>query len=121
MKWKWLLVLPILSFANSARSVWQGEFDAVGFPAPMVPMHAVANGLEALGWLGVLVLASRAPAHAGAIALFLCGAFAFDLVTTWPLEMPVPPGFAIWGSIALALGLAASVALLRASAPRSTR
>ncbi|MCP4002569.1 MAG: hypothetical protein GY725_00095 [bacterium] len=121
MKWRWLLLLPVLSFSNSAFSVWQGEFDTVGFPAPMVPMHALANGLEALGWLAVLVLATRAPAFAGATALFLCGAFAFDLVTTWPLEMPIPPGFAIWGSIALLLGLIASVALLRASTVRLAR
>ncbi len=119
MKWRWFLVLPILSFANSARSVWQGEFDKVGFPAPMVPMHAVANALEAVGWLAVLAMARRAPVPAGGLALFLCGAFAFDLITTWPLDMPIPPGFAIWGSITLALGLLASGALLRTSTART--
>lgn len=121
MKWKWLLTLPVLSFANSARSVWRGEFDAVGFPAPMLPMHAVANGLEALGWLAVLVFAQRAPAFAGALAFFLCGAFAFDLITTWPLEMPIPPGFAVWGSITVVAGLVASAVLLRSSTERATR
>lgn len=120
-RWRWLLLLPIASFTNSALSVAHGDFDGVGFPAAMLPMHVLANALEAVGWLVVLVLAGRRAARpAAALAFFLCGMFAFDLVTTWPLEMPIPPGFAVWGGIALALGLVAAAALQRSAEHRVT-
>jgi len=121
-RWRWLLLLPALSFTFTAWSIARGDYDGVGFPAAMMPMHAVANGLEAIGWLAVFLLASaRVSGVAARVTYVLCGAFGFDLLTTWPLTMPIPPGFAIWGSAALALGLLAARVLEQTNAQGRTR
>ncbi len=122
MRWRWLLLLAALSFAFTAWSIARGDYSGVGFPPAMVPTHAVANGIEAIGWLVVFLLASaRVSGVAARVAYVLCGAFGFDLLTTWPLTMPIPPGFAIWGSAALALGLLAARAIEQTSAKGRTR
>lgn len=104
MKRRWLLLIPAVTFAMSTASLLRGDFAQSDLPRIVLPQHAIANGLEALGWLAVLLLyAGKRAAIAGRIALFLIGMWLWDMVTTLPITLPVPPYQAVWGPFSLLL------------------
>ena len=104
--WRLLLLAFGVNFLSSALSIAAGEFDGTGLPPAMMAQEFWANLFCGLGWLVVLGLsfARHSPA-APALAVFLAGAFFFDVATTWPLDMPLPPGFLLWGSAVVGLQL----------------
>ncbi len=98
--------LQIVSYGDTVRIIAQGQFDTIGLVGPMVRMEAVANGFSALGWAIVLGLSFTIHLKtAGHIAYILAGMLWFDVLTTWRLEMPLPPYFLWWGSAVAALQL----------------
>lgn len=108
-----LLVLGI-NFINSALAIAAGDFDAVALPSEMMTMEFWANLFSGIGWMLVLVLSfRRRSVLAPALAVFLAGAFLFDVLTTWPLALPLPPGFLYWGSAVVCLQLLCAAWLAR--------
>lgn len=99
-----LVALQITSYGESVVSIARGDFDGTGLVDAMVRMEAVANGFSALGWGVVLALSfTQHLKAAGRICYILAGMMWFDVLTTWPLDMPLPPHFLIWGSIIVVL------------------
>lgn len=114
--------LQIASYADTVRTIAIGGFDKIGLAAPMVRMEAVANGFSALGWAMVFGLSFTAKARMAAhIAYVLAGMLWFDVLTTWPLDMPLPPHFLWWGSAVAALQLLAGYTLERHAPSREER
>lgn len=108
-----LLVLGV-NFVTSALAIAAGDFDAVALPSEMMTMEFWANLLSGIGWLLVLILSFRRRSElAPALAVFLAGAFLFDVLTTWPLALPLPPGFLYWGSAVVCLQLLCAAWLAR--------
>lgn len=101
-----LILLFVLNYLMAAASIAAGDFDRIGLPAAMTTMEFWANLAEGLGWLWVFVSSLRLqrPGTA-AFVCFLAGMFWFDVITTWPLDMPLPPGFLAWGSAVALLQL----------------
>jgi hypothetical protein len=100
------MLLQTLSYTDTVRSISRGAFDTIGITGPMVRMEAVANGYSALGWAIALGLSFSPHAHlAPRIIYVLAGMMWFDVLTTWPLDMPLPDGFLYWGSLVVALQL----------------
>ena len=108
------MLLQVFSYTDTVRSIARGAFDTIGLVGPMVRMEAVANGFSALGWAVALALTftSLAPI-AGRIVFILAGMMWFDVLTTWPLDMPLPDGFLYWGSAVVLIQLAIGLALVR--------
>lgn len=107
--------LQVASYADTVRNIALGAFDNIGLAAPMIRMEAVGNGLSAMGWAVVLMLsASERGTTAGRVAYVLAGMMWFDVLTTWRLDMPLPPYFLWWGSAVVALQLLAGFTLERA-------
>ena len=109
-----LMLLQLLSYTDTVRSIALGAFDTIGLVGPMVRMEAVANGYSALGWATALALSftSLAPL-ASRLIYALAGMMWFDVLTTWPLDMPLPDGFLYWGSAVVLIQLAIGFALER--------
>lgn len=101
-----LAAAQITSYGESVTSIAKGDFDSTGLVDAMVRMEAVANGFSALGW-GVVLALTFTPhlKAAGRICYILAGMMWFDVLTTWPLDMPLPPHFLIWGSVIVMLQL----------------
>ncbi|MBA4306910.1 MAG: hypothetical protein C0429_09270 [Sphingopyxis sp.] len=98
--------LQVASYADTVRNIALGSFDKIGLAAPMIRMEAVANGLSAAGWATVLTLSLLGNGvAAGRIAYGLAGMMWFDVLTTWRLDMPLPPHFLLWGSAVVMLQL----------------
>ena len=111
--------LQIASYADTVRTIALGAFDDIGLAASMVRMEAVANGLSSTGWAAVLLLSSVGQGKiAGRIAYALAGMMWFDVLTTWRLDMPLPPYFLWWGSAVAALQLLAGYTLERGALAR---
>lgn len=96
--------LQIVSYGESVTAIAKGDFDGTGLVDAMIRMEAVANGFSALGWAVVLVLTFAGHSiTAGRICYILAGMMWFDVATTWPLDMPLPPHFLVWGSVVVLL------------------
>lgn len=94
----------VINYAATVRNIALGDFDHVGLAMPMVRMEAVGNGFSAIGWALVFGASFTSQAATWAkLAYLLAGMFLFDVLTTWPLDMPLPPGFLWWGSAAAAV------------------
>lgn len=108
------MLLQVFSYTDTVRTISRGAFDTIGLVGPMVRMEAVANGFSALGWAMALALTftSLAPL-AGRVVFVLAGMMWFDVLTTWPLDMPLPDGFLYWGSAVVLIQLAIGLALDR--------
>ncbi|MBA4306909.1 MAG: hypothetical protein C0429_09265 [Sphingopyxis sp.] len=103
---RWLSLLNAGIFGLSTMSVLNGDFVGSDLPVAVHFDHAIANGIEALGWLIVFTLyTSRYAFWAGRLGLFLVGMWLWDMATTLPLQMPLPPLQNVWGPLALALQL----------------
>lgn len=111
---QFFMLLQVFSYTDTVRSISRGAFDTIGLVGPMVRMEAVANGFSALGWAMALALTftSLAPL-AGRVVFVLAGMMWFDVLTTWPLDMPLPDGFLYWGSAVVLIQLAIGLALDR--------
>ncbi|WP_340644812.1 hypothetical protein [Phenylobacterium sp.] len=93
----------VVNYVATVRNIALGDFDHVGLALPMVRMEAVGNGLSAIGWAVVLGVSFTSQAAAWSkLAYPLAGMLLFDVLTTWPLDMPLPPGFLWWGSAGVA-------------------
>lgn len=104
--------LQIASYGDTVRNIALGAFDNIGLAAPMIRMEAVANGLSCIGWATVLVLSALGQGRsAGRLAYGISGMMWFDVLTTWRLDMPLPPYFLWWGSTVVLLQLLAGYAL----------
>lgn len=100
--------LQIVTYADTVRNIALGAFDKIGLAAPMIRMEAVANGLSSVGWASVLVLSATGQGKAaGRLAYALAGMMWFDVLTTWRLDMPLPPHFLWWGTTVVLLQLLA--------------
>lgn len=104
MFWKLIPVLPFISFSMSTVGLINGDYSRSGLPEDVIPLHIWINGVEALGWVLALwlVLTGR-NGIASKLAFFLAGMWFWDMVTTIPLEMPVPPLQIIWGPVSVLL------------------
>ena len=112
--WRLLFALLTVSFADSTMQIGLGHFDAIGLPAEMVSMERVGNAMEASGWAIVFLLSFRQnPLFAPELCLFLSGMLFFDVQTTWPLDMPLPPYFIAWGSVLALVQALAGFSLLK--------
>ncbi|MCF6214860.1 MAG: hypothetical protein L3J58_01650 [Emcibacter sp.] len=112
--WKLLFLFLAVSFADSAAQIALGAFDDVGLPPEMVVMEEVGNAFAAVGWFVVLILSFRKnPLIAPELSWFLAGMFFFDIQTTWPLDMPLPPYFLVWGTVLVFIQIAAGFSLLK--------
>jgi hypothetical protein len=111
---QFFMLLQLFSYTDTVRSIARGAFDTIGLVGPMVRMEAVANGFSALGWAVALALTFTTLAPlAGRLVFILAGMMWFDVLTTWPLDMPLPDGFLYWGSIVVLVQLAIGLALDR--------
>lgn len=111
--------LQIISYADTVRNIALGAFDEIGLAGPMIRMEAVANGLSCIGWASVLVLSALGRGKtAGRLAYSVAGMMWFDVLTTWRLDMPLPPYFLWWGSAVVLLQLLAGYTLERAGAAK---
>ncbi|UNK79593.1 hypothetical protein MNQ96_00395 [Sphingopyxis granuli] len=109
--------LQMISYADTVRNIALGAFDDIGLAAPMIRMEAVANGLSCIGWAAILVLSALGRGKtAGRLAYGVAGMMWFDVLTTWRLDMPLPPYFLWWGSAVVVLQLLAGYTLERAGA-----
>lgn len=109
--WGWRLFLLFLgiNFTVAVAALLNGDYDNIGLPARMQPMELVNNAIEAVLWLAVLLDSLRSrPRFGPELAVFLGGFFWFDVLTTHPLVMPIPPGFLWWGSAAVLIMLIAA-------------
>lgn len=112
--WRLLLLVFGANFLSSALAIAAGDFDGAGLPSEMMAMEFWANLACGLGWLTALALSFGRPSPAAPVlAVLLAGDFFFDVITTWPLDMPLPPGFLLWGSAAVGLQLLAARWLAR--------
>lgn len=116
-----LMLALALNYLLAAISIASGDFDRIGLPAVMITMEFWGNLLQGFGWIVVLIAwrGSRSPAGA-ALAAFMAGMFFCDVLTTWPLDMPLPPGFLYWGSAAALLQLGIARLVLGAGADHRT-
>jgi hypothetical protein len=97
-------LLQIFSYADTVRNIAMGAFDKIGLAPAMIRMEAVANGFSAMGWSCVFILSCIGHGRmAGHLAYGLAGMMWFDVLTTWPLDMPLPPNFLVWGSAVAAV------------------
>jgi hypothetical protein len=102
MKRRFLILLSVASFSSSTLSLLNGDFAKSDLPAIVLPQHVVANGIEAVGWLFVFLLYSgRFQSIARRLAAFLAGMWLWDMTTTLPLTLPLPPFQTIWGPLSL--------------------
>ena len=112
--WRALFALLALSFSDSSLQIELGHFDDIGLPAAMVSMERVGNAAEAAGWAIVFILSfAKNPLIAPELCLFLAGMLFFDVHTTWPLDMPLPPYFLVWGSVLAAVQILAGLSLYK--------
>ena len=99
-----LMLLQIFSYTDAVRTIALGAFDTIGLPGPMIRMEAVANGFSALGWTVALAISfTSLAALTPRIIYVLAGMMWFDVLTTWPLDMPLPDGFLYWGTVVAAV------------------
>lgn len=97
--WRLFFLLLSLNFLATVASILAGDFDKVGLPTRMLPMEIFNNGVEAVLWFSVFVLSlAKKPRWAAELCVFLAGFLWFDVLTTHPLVMPIPPGFLWWGT-----------------------
>ena len=101
-----------LSLRSCLQPVWsllKGDYDQTGLPLVVLPWHAVANGIEALLWLGAATLIWKGSAReAGWVGLFAAGMFSWDALTTAFLpNMPIP-WQAVWSPVVICVMLAAT-------------
>lgn len=112
--WRLLFVVSILSYTDTTTAILNGAFNHVTLPPEIIPQQAVGNAVQAIGWFAVLILSFRRhPLFAPELCYFLGGMLFFDVHTTWPLDMPLPPGFLYWGTIVALLHVLAGVYLGR--------
>jgi len=112
--WQVVILLMALSFADSTYQIGIGSFDNAGFPPEMLSMEWLGNALASAGWFTVLILSFRkAPLIAPELCWVLAGMFFFDVQTTWSLDMPLPPYFLVWGSLAVAVQIAVGYSLAK--------
>ncbi len=98
--WRALFALSALNYADTTALIGAGGFEQSGLHPAMLDMERVGNALQSVGWALVLVLSFRRdPLIAPELCLFLSGMLFFDVQTTWPLNMPLPPYFAVWGTL----------------------
>lgn len=119
---RWLIAIPVAIYAGSVNSLMRGDFVGSDLPENVIDLHAIANGMEALGWLLIFFLyRTRHAAIAGRIGLFLIGMWFWDMVTTLPIKVPVAPYQTIWGPASLLLLLYAIQPLLRGNPAAQSR
>ncbi|MAB12324.1 hypothetical protein [Parvibaculum sp.] len=112
--WRFFFLVLAVNYGMTVQTILAGEFDHTGLPAAMTTMEAVANGVEAFGWLLVFVLSWTGRRQGAArIAVFLAGLLFFDVVTTFILPMPLPPYFLAWGTVLVGVELLGARALYR--------
>lgn len=118
---RWLTLLSVASFGSSAFSLLNGDFLYSDLPTKVHFDHVIANGIEAVGWLLVFLLyPTKYASLAGRIGLFLIGMWLWDMTTTLPLTLPLPPLQNIWGPLSLLLQIYAIQPLLISdSSPQS--
>lgn len=118
MNRRWLTLVFAATFAASALSLQLGDFVGSDLPEKVHVDHLIANGLESLGWLAVFLLYQGKLARlAGRIGLFLIGMWLWDMTTTLPLTLPVPPYQTVWGPASLLIQLYVIAPLLRRDPP----
>ncbi len=101
---RWLIAIPVLIYSGTVYSLMRGDFTGSDLPAKIIGSHAIANGIECLGWLLVFLLyRSRYALFAGRVGLFLTGMWFWDMVTTLPISIPVPGYQTIWGPLSIFL------------------
>ncbi|OGB21354.1 MAG: hypothetical protein A3I66_04670 [Burkholderiales bacterium RIFCSPLOWO2_02_FULL_57_36] len=111
--WRALFLVLTVNFLATVGAILAGDFDEAGLPPRMLPMEIFNNGIEALLWLAVLVLSlMKRPRIAPELCVFLAGFLWFDVLTTHPLVMPLPPGFLWWGSALAVIMLVAGRTLV---------
>lgn len=104
--WRLFFLALSANFALAASDIVDGQFNGIGLPPEMLTMEAVANGLEAFGWLVVFALSWTSRRSASArMAVFLGGFLFFDVITTFVLPMPLPPYFLVWGTVLVVVQL----------------
>jgi len=88
--WRFLFVISVLSYADTASIIANGGFNHIALPPEMIPQEMVGNALQAIGWFTVLILSFRKnPLFAPELCIFLGGMLFFDVQTTWTLDMPL--------------------------------
>jgi len=98
--WRLLFALLAIDFFHATHELSVGSFDSAGLLPEMVVMQELGSALIAVGWIMVLILSFRKHALiAPELCWFLAGMFFFNIHTTWPLDMPLPPYFALWGTV----------------------
>lgn len=111
---RWLILLSVASFGSSAFSLSNGDFIGSDLPEKVHFDHLIANSIESLGWLTVFLLyATRHAPWAGRLGLFLVGMWLWDMTTTLPLSLPLPPLQNIWGPATLLIQIYAIQPLLK--------
>lgn len=111
---RWLIAIPVLIYSGTVHSLMRGDFIGSDLPTKVISSHAIANGIEGLGWLLVFLLyRSRHALFAGRVGLFLIGMWLWDMVTTLPISIPVAGYQTIWGPLSLFLLLFIVQPLLR--------
>jgi len=97
--WRLLFALLAIDFFHATHEISIGIFDNTGLLPEMVVMQQLGNALIAVGWIMVLILSFRKHVLiAPELCWFLAGMLFFNIHTTWPLDMPFPPYFALWGT-----------------------
>jgi len=97
--WRLLFALLAIDFLNLTREISVGAFDNVGLQPEMLVLEKLGSALVAVGWIMVLILSFRKNVLiAPELCWFLAGMLFFNVHTTWPLDMPLPPYFAWWGT-----------------------
>lgn len=97
--WRLVFALLTLDFFNATHEINVGAFDNVGLLPEVLVMQELGYALMAVGWCMVLILSFRKQTLiAPELCWFLAGMLFFDVHTTWPLDMPLPPYFALWGT-----------------------
>ncbi|MGI9360050.1 MAG: hypothetical protein ACR2O7_00530 [Parasphingorhabdus sp.] len=112
--WRLFMVYSIVSYTDATINISAGAFDNIGLPMAMIGQELVGNALQAIGWSAVLILSLRKnPLFAPELCFFLGGMLFFDVQTTWPLDMPLPPGFLYWGTGVVIISLFAGLHLAK--------
>ncbi|MBR9806418.1 MAG: hypothetical protein GYB49_04215 [Alphaproteobacteria bacterium] len=110
--WRFLFLISILNYSDTTSIIANGGFNHVALPPEMISQEMVGNAFQSIGWSIVFILSLRRnPLFAPELCYFLGGMLFFDVQTTWTLDMPLPPGFLIWGTIVAGLHVLAGVYL----------
>lgn len=116
-----LVLIIAVQIVIGSLDFYGDAYTATGLPKAMIEGRRVGEALLIAGWSGAFLLSlnKQNQALAGNIALILSGMFAFDLGTTYVLQMPSTASGPLVGGISLFAQLSAAGILISAGAPRA--